>query len=508
MLGKRSVTTFLTAAALLLPAPGASAAEDAPASTWSDAENEPPELEPAARQVLLWHTVLLDSIAIDHTPNPRTGEAALEQPGPTRTSRATAMVTIAIFDAVNSFERKFVAYDDIGRPSPGASKEAAVAYAAHDVLVVLYPDQEERLDALLRRSLEKISCSSRALAAGRAIGEAAAEAILERREDDGSEIPDPDFGEGGRVADGTRTFFGKPVNNGTRRIGAWEPDPNSGDDTALGAFWGAVTPFVLERGDQFRLPPPPRIGTSAYIAAFDEVSTVGGSPENVYTPSRATPKTVFIGNYWSYDGTPRVGTPPRLYNQIVAQVAVDQGLTEAADLAQLFAVVNTGLADSGIAAWDSKYYYNWWRPITGIRRDDGVARTRNDPTWDPVGVSLVNTEEFVPTTPPFPAYPSGHATFGATVFETLRSYFGDDTPFTFVSDEYNGRGFDPRTNTTRPLVPVRFASFQQAQEQNGQSRIFNGVHWQYDNQNGQRLGMDVTDFLLNDVDAFQPLRDR
>lgn len=169
-------------------------------------------------------------------------------------------------------------------------------------------------------------------------------------------------------------------------------------------------------------------------------------------------------------------------------------MTRVDDLARYLAMVNTAIGDAAIAAWDSKYFYNYWRPVTGIRTDDGVSETPVDPNWSPVGISVINTTTPIMPTPPFPAYPSGHATFGAATFEVMRGFFGNDTRFTFVSDEYNGEGVDP-FGIPRPLVPVRFASLQDAQEQNGNSRIYNGVHWQWDNLAGQAMGENIGEYL-------------
>jgi hypothetical protein len=121
-----------------------------------------------------------------------------------------------------------------------------------------------------------------------------------------------------------------------------------------------------------------------------------------------------------------------------------------------------------------------------------------------VGVSVINTSAPIRPTPPFPAYPSGHSAFGASMFEIMRDLVGDDTPFTFVSDEYNGEGIDPLTGVTRPLIPVLFQTLTEAQQANGNSRIFNGVHWQFDNIEGQNQGVKVARFLLDNTDAFQP----
>ena len=458
-------------------------------------------------RVAMWHEILLDSVALDHTPDPDTNEVDFVQGGPTRTSRALAMTQIAVFDALNAFDHEFEPYNNIGGTGRFASKDVAVAFAAYTVLSALYPDQQNRLDLLLSSDLRQISVSNREFRQGRSVGKRAARAILRTRQNDNSGDPEPDFGEGGRVADGTTNVNGNPINGGTLDVFEWEPDPLtppvSGDfNLSLGAFWGAVTPFSLDSGNQFRTPLPPEPGSQEYNRGFRRVMRQGASVDT--DGSRSTPRRRFIGNFWGYDATPLLGTPPRLYNQIAVQVARDEGIDTPVELARYLAMVNTALADSGIAAWDSKYFYNYWRPVTGIRRDDGVNNTGQDPDWKPVGVSVINTQLAITPTPPFPAYPSGHATFGAATFEVMRNFFGDNTRFTFVSDEYNGLGDDP-LGAPRPLVPVRFRTLTQAQEQNGISRIFNGVHFTWDNIEGQNQGVRIGAYVFNEEEAFQPV---
>src|SRR5207253_2518268 len=216
--------------------------------------------------------------------------------------------------------------------------------------------------------------------------------------------------------------------------GKWRQDPISQIPLALGAYWGQVKPFVLWSADQFRVPPPPALESLAYTTAFYEVKLLGG--DGVVTPTVRTGDQTFTGIYWGYDGTPGLGTPPRLYNQIVVRIA-DQMGSNAVELARLLALVNTAMADAGMACWDFKYLFAFWRPITAIR-------AAADPNWTPLGApgSNSNGTNF---TPPFPAYASGHATFGGSVFETLRRFYGTDRiAFSFVSDEFNGVTRDNR----------------------------------------------------------------
>ena len=273
--------------------------------------------------------------------------------------------------------------------------------------------------------------------------------------------------------------------------------------TALGARWGQVRPFVLERPDQFRVPPPPAMTSAAYAAAYDEVRAYGG--DGVTTPTIRTGEETETGIYWAYDGLPSLCAPPRLYNQVAVTIATARG-TGALGLLRLLALVNVAMSDEGIAGWDSKYFYDVWRPVTGIREadpgtgptrgGDGNAATRGDATFMPLGAPSSNLSgpNF---TPPFPAYPSGHAGFGGALFQVLRRFYGrDDIAFTFVSDEFNGHPVDNQ-GQVRPLQPRSFRSLSQAEEENGQSRIYLGIHWAFDKTAGIAQGRRVADFVFD-----------
>lgn len=312
------------------------------------------------------------------------------------------------------------------------------------------------------------------------------------------------------TASGPLNIFDEQVNGNFTDAPRWAPDRGPNDDgvaplrnRALGTTWGAVDTFVLRRGDQFRIPAYPVPGSPRYMAAHRDVFRNGGEDIAVggLTLNNTAAKQ-FIGNFWGYDGAPLLGTPPRMYNQIAVTVANKRGLKDLDDYSRLLALVNVTMADSGIAAWDSKYYHNYWRPGNGIRDDDGVPGTRQLDTWRPFGASVINERRPERFTPPFPAYPSGHATFGAAMAQSVASVLGNSVRFTFVSDEYNGTGFDPKLDTEefpdqiRPRVPVRYRSLLEAQQENGRSRVFNGVHWEPDDTEGQRLGTQIVNFTL------------
>jgi hypothetical protein len=196
-----------------------------------------------------------------------------------------------------------------------------------------------------------------------------------------------------------------------------------------------------------------------------------------------TEDQTIAGIFWGYDGTPFLGTPPRLYNQIVAHIA-DQMGTRGIELARLLALVNVALADAALACWETKYHEVFWRPVTAI------------PNFVPLGAPASNTigRNF---TPPFPAYTSGHATFGGAVFQTLRRFYRTDRiAFSFVSDEFNGVTRDNQGNV-RPLILRRFQSLSEAEEENGQSRIYLGIHWSFDKTEGIKQGRQVANYVFN-----------
>src|SRR6266481_645468 len=440
-----------------------------------------------------WNTIAINASGLDHTPV-APGETRVfgEQLGPTRASRAMAIVHIAIFDSVNAVLGGYQSYTGIQPVKPPVSLDAAVAQAAHDTLAALYPSQAPAFDSLLAEDLAKVS-NKIERANGVSLGQRAAAAILALRTNDGSQVPEPRFG-----AD----YFPNQM------PGYWRQDPISLIPIALGAHWGECKTFVVQSASQFRVPPPPAMDSAEYLAAYNEAKAFGG--DGVHTPSVRTPEQSFIGIFWAYDGTPSLCAPPRLYNQITVHIA-DQMRSDLVELARLLALVNVAMADAGIAIWEAKYHYGFWRPITGIResdqgsgptgRGDGNAATLGDPTFMPLGAPASNLDgpNF---TPPFPAYPSGHAGFGGALFQTLRRFYRTDRiAFTFVSDELNDVTEDNQ-GAVRPLIPRSFSSLSEAEEENGQSRIYLGIHWAFDKTDGIALGRRVGDYVFDH--AFTP----
>lgn len=440
---------------------------------------------PSAR-IAFWNEAAQRANALDHTPSIVSGAALeAEQLGPTRTSRAMAIVQLAVYDALNAILKRYPGYSGSLPAFADSSQDAAIAQAAHDALVALYPRQAGRFDAWLRADLASLP-RERATLKGIDIGRRAAAAILALRASDGN-------------------YYGEPIvgvdYQAGNAPGVWRPDPVSGSPIALGAYWQGVRPFVLQSSNQLRAPPPPPLASEAYTRAFDEVKQLGG--DGVRTPTRRTLDQTVAGIYWAYDGTAWIGTPVRLYNQIAVQLALAH-CKDALELARVLALVNVAMADATMAVWQSKYDYDFWRPVTAVREaspgsgpsglGDGNPATLGDPGWTPLGAPASNLTgpNF---TPPFPAYVSGHAGLGGALFHMLRHLYGDALPFTFVSDEFNGITRDNQ-GRTRPRLARSFGTLSQAEEENGQSRIYLGLHWQFDKSEGVALGHRIADYVF------------
>lgn len=420
---------------------------------------------PSSGSVLRWNTIATDAVrddlAIGHTP---------QQGGPTRAARALAIVQASVFDAVNSIDGSYMPYKFKVAAQPGASIDAAVATAAHDTLAALFPSFTATFDAALATELASIPTTP--AQRGADVGHSVATQMLALRANDHSNDSM------------TYTPIGLP--------GTWSSDPLHPGQNALTPQWGLVTPFTMSSTAQYRSPPPPMLNSAEYTAAYNEVKNYGG--DGTITPTIRTAEQTQIGTYWGYDGSPGLGTPPRLYNQIAQVIANQKGNTEIQN-ARLFALVNLAMADAGIQCWESKYVYGFWRPVTAIRggTNDGNIDTLGDVNWTPLGAPASNNPGATNFTPPFPAYGSGHATFGAAMFRTIADFYGtDNIPFSFQSDEFNGVTTD-QNGSVRPRVTRSFTSLSQAAEENGQSRIYLGIHWSFDKTAGIAAGNAIAD---------------
>ena len=437
--------------------------------------------------IMEWNAIALEANALDHTGPDLPGNLLSETQGPPASARVLAMVHTAMFDAYNSVRPKYEPYLVRIPFSVGASADAAVATAAHDVLLDLIPAGAPIYEAALRETMDRVQ-NGRSKLRGIAVGKLIAWIVLASRAGDAAFLG------------GTYTPLG--------RIGKHDVDPLNPNQSFISPDIGGMRPFGVPSVRPFRARRPARLRGGEYAFAFDEVKRLGvfrGGDSGSTVPT--DDESYVIANYWSYNGSPLIGTPPRLYNQIARVIAIQEG-NSVSENARLFALLNISMADGGISAWDTKYHFEYWRPILGIRNAD---RDRNpltdvDPSWEPLGGSRSNP--FVAGernfTPPFPGYTSGHATFGAAAFKTLANFYQtDEISFTFISDEWNGVTVD-QFNRTRPLLSRSYDRLSEAAAENAASRVFNGVHWRFDGTEGVRAGNAIADYNFNK--RIRPLR--
>ena len=301
-----------------------------------------------------------------------------------------AIVHTAIYDAVNAIAGSpFEPYEVTPIVTVPASPEAAAATAGHDTLVALFPAQQADLDTKYAASLAQIP-DGPAKTNGIAVGQQTAAGILALRADDGRNDVVP------------YTPGSGP--------GVWVPTPPGFLPTATPQV-AQVLPWTLDSPDQFRAPGPPKLTSKRWAREYNEVKALGGA-----TGSTRTPEQTDIARFWSEN-------PFVQWNRTWRGISINTGLS-LEENARFFAVLATVYSDAYIACWDSKYYYNFWRPVTAIPvgDTDGNPKTAPDSTW----LSLL-------VTPNHPEYPSGHSCAVGAITITLKRFFGTDT-FTFKID--------------------------------------------------------------------------
>ena len=384
--------------------------------------------------------------------------------GPCPISRAGAMVSVAVFDAANSIDPTYEPYLSFVPVTQPADQTAAIAVAAHGVLVHIYPSREAIFDAALATSLAAVPAGA-AKTNGIAVGEAAASACILSRTGDHSDNNLPyNFGQRPGDYQLTDSFLA----------------PN-------GPNWWQCATWVINNSSFFRVEAPlgynsmPQLlRSAAYTAQFDEVKSLG--ERNSVT---RTAEQTEIAWFWAND---RDGTykPPGHLNYAVQVIAAQEGLT-LLEYARVLTLLNLAMADGVIKIWESKYHTNidLWRPVTGIRSagSDGNPATVPDADWDPL-------LEF---TPPFPSYGSGHSSMGGAFAGVLATVFGtDEVTFTIGTDE-------PIVSS----VTRTFNSFSEAGFEDAISRVYLGVHWRMDCEaayaTGLRIGQHVASTVLQEL---------
>jgi hypothetical protein len=376
---------------------------------------------------------------------------------PLVSTRVVALVSASVFDAVNGIEPRFRPLHVKPAAPHHASQRAAAIQAAYVILVDLYPAQTATLTAQLNTSLAALASTEKAqsIAAGVAWGQTVADAIWAWRLTDGIAPPPPPFL-------GVQSIIGTPA-----ATGAWRPTPQGLPNQlpgvpGAGPQFATMTPWVLTRPSQFRLPPPPALNSPEYAADLDELFKMG-----VYSGSGRSQDQSDLALFWA-------GNTPLYWNRIAAELSKERGLT-LTENAHLFALLNVSMGDAAIACWDGKYRYVFWRPITAIR--EGIIPADSDPAWIPW------LDFFPGGTPAHPEYPSGHSTVSGSAAFILAAAFGENTAFSIDSETLPGkiRSFVSFTDTTTEIA---------------NARVFGGIHYRTSCVRGNMLGRTVADYVL------------
>jgi hypothetical protein len=416
-------------------------------------------------------------VVIEWNKNAQTAIIGTANQGPTVAYLHLAMVQGAVYDAVNAIEGGYEPY--LGTPATadqGDSAPAAVATAAHDVLVALFPSQQVTLDAQRTDSLALIPDGA-AKTGGIEVGAAAAAAMLDARGKPSpcwpvAASPDepPTPCNDGRGAPFTVTQGDQP--------GEWRSTsfmPNGAPVVEPAPWVGEVTPFLILSAAALRSDGPNALTRSAYAADFNEVKRLGSLTSTVRTEDQR-----LAALFWQANGA-------GLFNDIFRQLAGNQELGQDLDIAEaarMFAMTNMAGADGAIGCWKDKYYWNSWRPITAIRQadNDGNPATLADQTWTPLF-----------TTPPFPEHPSGHTCISGAVVKTLQDFFGTDKIAFSTSSS-----FGVPTPQSRS-----FERFSEAIKEIIDARVWAGIHFRTADVQGALLGQKVARYLREHY--FQPV---
>jgi hypothetical protein len=356
---------------------------------------------------------------------------------PPPNARGMAMLHVAMFDAVNAVDGKYKPYRFKLTADKDASKEAAAAAAAHAVLVALHPDHKASLDSALKASLAPIA-EGEPKAKGIGVGQKAATEVLTSRANDGASAPE------------TYRPHAAP--------GVYVPTV-----VPVSSTYGSVTPWVMEKGSQFRPAPPPALDSQIWTSDLNEIRELGGR-----NSTKRTAEQTYIGRFWFVTG-------PQAWNPIVRQLASAKKL-ELVDSARLFALVAIASDDAFVAVFDAKYHYNFWRPVTAVRNADltGNKATPRDAAWLPLG-----------DTPMHPEYPCAHCITSTAVGTVLQNVLGNEIPEVSM------------TSATAPGVTRKWTRVQDYCDEISLARIYAGFHYRFSAKVGEDMGRKIAALTVN-----------
>lgn len=376
-----------------------------------------------------------------------------------RESRIYAMVSLAVHDALNNVVPKYETYamdnswndgKEVSKKTIYSAADAAVAQAAHDVLVTVYPLSKPNADNLLSDCLSSIE-DSEYKDMGIQIGKDAAQAMLIKRQNDVLPIFET-YPQGTQPGE-YRSY--PPFTNAT---------PVWPGNAVYGPSWGDIEPFGILSGDQFRPAPPYEINSPEYTADYYEVKTLGSNSSPVRTPEQTSNVVFFTENM------------PSMMNRVAKAMIINEEL-DGYEAARLLALTHMTVADAIICAFDGNFHYNFWRPVTAIHEgvNDGNADTVGDPTWAPVTAARA--------TPPVPSYPSGYSVAGKAGTEMFKIFFGTDEK-SFTVGSY-----------TLPGTERSFTKFSGLATEMGISRIYGGHNFRNDQIAGELMGKKIAKFV-------------
>jgi hypothetical protein len=365
-----------------------------------------------------------------------------------------ALVQVAVHDAVQALEQRYEPYHaeiDVSREvRTNASRSAAVAAAAHDVLAAMYPAQAMSLDVTYFNYLADHGLSGDP---GIAVGQQIALRILPLRRANPNPLPPP--------------FVGSNV------VGTWRPTdsllgnpPSPAPFSPMAAPWMAdFDPFTLTGPTRFRAAPPPALTSARYARDYNEVKRLGAFANSVRTAAQTD-----LAYFYS-DNT------PALWNRTLRGIA-SRYLHRTGDSARLLALANLATADALITCWDSKRHYAFWRPVTAIHEGDadGNPATPGDASWQP----LINT-------PNYPDYTSGANNVSGAMTRTLQLYFRTDW-----------LPFEVESRAPQAIQKIRkYYRFSDAAEDMVEARILLGIHFRFADTAARTQGRKVADWTFN-----------
>jgi PAP2 superfamily len=359
-------------------------------------------------------------------------------------ARYTAIVQLAVFEAVNAITRDYQPYLGSIVAPHGASADAAAIQAAYRVLSTYFPSAST-LGTARANSLALIP-DGRAKNDGIATGDAAALAMIALRANDGSspaqfKIPGP------AVPGDYQATPSCPIMNGIK----------------VGTFfnWQNITPFGIPSVSEFLFDPPPALDSNQYAKTYNEVKTVGSASAN---STERPPDRANVVLYYA------ASTPTQVFNQAARQVVAQEGRHSLSENARAFALINMALSDGAVTTFFNKYHYNFWRPETAIHAGDtdGNRKTDPDPNWVP----------FIPA-PCFPSYPSAHGTLSGAGAEVMRRLYGEAGHAITLS------------NPAVPTIVLHYGSFRQITDDISDARVYGGIHFRTDQVAGERLGIAI-----------------